>query len=323
MISKSKNSPINQKTRSSKREIDTLCKFAETLHGGKLVPIVNDYQKSKDPASNGKVTVVKKMRIVERVYGLKDRQNEEQLLISYTTQKRTAKPKIAIPKSTPKPDPTVTKVIEQPVETINISYNSNETHQFHGVIRYLTEKCGGNVHKEGIVNITSSSIIKESSTFDDGYPDPFNVADLDNIESSFASDYEKNAWLCYDFIQRRVKPSHYSIRTYVGGPNHLRSWRIEGSNDKMKWSKLDEQVSSELFDNIGKSITFHINKTVKVDFYRFLRVKLAGPTITGIHILNVSALEFFGEVAECNDEENKNVHEPLGKNLNSPRRQHS
>ncbi|KAK8871497.1 hypothetical protein M9Y10_007226 [Tritrichomonas musculus] len=276
--------PTINKSGKEKREIDELCKHAEKLHGGKLVPIVDketspEYKKT---ANQPQAHVVKKYRIVEQVYVLNGPQKEEQLMISYLQRR----PQTSKPKPTPK------KANEK---VIDITFNQKESGKFHGVIRYLTQKCGGNVHHTEVVNVTSSSIINENQDTEE-YPDPYHSVELDNVSSSFASDYEENAWLCYDFKERRVKPSAYSIRTYIYGPNHLISWCIECSNDQENWEVIDEQNSSKLFDNIGKSITFQIKSSVNVDYYRFIRIRLTGPTVTGKYILNISALEYFGSL---------------------------
>lgn len=39
---------------------------------------------------------------------------------------------------------------------IDISYDHTESGLFKGIIQHLTEKCGGNVHLEGLVNIIIS-----------------------------------------------------------------------------------------------------------------------------------------------------------------------
>jgi hypothetical protein len=71
--------------------------------------------------------------------------------------------------------------------------------------------------------------------------DPKRVADLEP-DSSYWSDYRekeediphtRNNWVCYDFKERRIVPTHYAIRTNGTGPGyaHLKSWLVETSKD--------------------------------------------------------------------------------------------
>ena len=127
--------PTINKSGKEKREIDELCKHAEKLHGGKLVPIVDKETSTgyKKTANQPQAHIVKKYRIVEQVYVLNGPQKEEQLMISYLQRcPQTSKPK-----------PTPKKANEK---VVDITFNQKESGKFHGVIRYLTQKCGGNVH---------------------------------------------------------------------------------------------------------------------------------------------------------------------------------
>jgi hypothetical protein len=87
-----------------------------------------------------------------------------------------------------------------------------------GIITGLTISCGGNVHERGLVSITDSS--HDS--------DPYSgkvAADLGDANSYLQSNNSPDQWLCYDFKNSRVSPTHYSIRTAAVGQNwhHLKS----------------------------------------------------------------------------------------------------
>jgi hypothetical protein len=116
-----------------------------------------------------------------------------------------------------------------------------------GIITHLTRECGGNVYEHQVVDVTSGSFEKETwesnpiSGILGNKPDfaAKNAADLE-AGSEFISDHRypsediphtRNHWLCYNFKQRRIVPTHYTIRTNDGGPGdeHLKSWLIEGS----------------------------------------------------------------------------------------------
>jgi hypothetical protein len=97
------------------------------------------------------------------------------------------------------------------------------------MIGYLTLKCGGNVHDNGLIEVTASSICGSSPSYH-----PKNAVDLQNRSSFFESKGEPNSWICYDFKDMEITPSHYSILSYPSEPNqndHPKSWCLEVSVD--------------------------------------------------------------------------------------------
>jgi hypothetical protein len=96
-----------------------------------------------------------------------------------------------------------------------------------GIIAHLTRECGGNVHDRHAVDITSGSFEKETcgaNPHSGAYDNLLryaakNAFDLET-DSPFLSAYRdeegviphtRNNWLCYDFKERRIVPSHYTI----------------------------------------------------------------------------------------------------------------
>jgi hypothetical protein len=95
----------------------------------------------------------------------------------------------------------------------------------NGIVSYPTWKCGGHICDHGIVSIDASSV-------NDPQNWPLrNVAYFEN-QNGFYTKKEPNSWICYDFKNMHIKPthySHYSRRDYNG--DHLRCWALEGSQD--------------------------------------------------------------------------------------------
>jgi hypothetical protein len=105
-----------------------------------------------------------------------------------------------------------------------------------GIIAHLTRECGGNVHDCSVVAVTSGSFEKEicganphSGTFkDDPRYAAKNAADLETcscFESAYRSSSEDilhtvNNWVCYDFMERNIVPTHYTIRASRLGPGY-------------------------------------------------------------------------------------------------------
>jgi hypothetical protein len=87
----------------------------------------------------------------------------------------------------------------------------------NGIICELTRKHGGNVHDKGIVLITSKSV-------SDG--DVNNLVNLGS-RSGFRSKDESGQWICWEFRENLIRPTHYTIRSSTD--NYPKSWVLEGS----------------------------------------------------------------------------------------------
>jgi hypothetical protein len=155
-----------------------------------------------------------------------------------------------------------------------------------GIVRYLSEKCGGNVHAKGVVRITASS---ESRWTPAQY-----LLDLDS-ENVFNSMGQQDQWFCYDFKDQRVILSHYSVRTYPYADCNPRSWVVESSVDGTMWTELDRKVESDDLCESNVFRTFPIAKPVQC---RMVRFRQTGPTRADSNTLNLTAFEVFGTVQE-------------------------
>jgi hypothetical protein len=164
-----------------------------------------------------------------------------------------------------------------------------------GIIAHLTRDCGGNVDDHGVVEVTSSRPLSGHAWYA-----AKNVADLDQSSrflSSFrdrADDipHERNNWICYDFNDRRIVPTHYAIRPAVP---RLKSWIIEASADGVKWREIDRREISEQFANEKVTKTFPIAGRTNC---RFLRLVNIGRNHGGNDALALEAWEVFGNLIE-------------------------
>jgi hypothetical protein len=149
------------------------------------------------------------------------------------------------------------------------------------IISYLTKKHGGNVHEKGIVTITSKSVD------DDPEFAPQNLADLTS-ESEFLSKKAPGQWVCWDFREMRVRPTHYTIGAFL-----MKWWIVEGSLDGESWTAMDQQTSDQTFKNGVRMRSFAV--TAKCRFIRLTQTA----NQPGHHLaLNRRAAEFFGTLSE-------------------------
>jgi hypothetical protein len=162
-----------------------------------------------------------------------------------------------------------------------------------GIISYLTSKHGGNVSDKNIVTITASGV--HSS----GYMAK-NAADL-AADSYWISANEDNSWLCYDFKDMRIKPTHYSVRSRCdGGSNefHPKNWIVEVSNDGSTWTSIDEHRNNSDLKGGNLTRTFTVSPC---DYCRFIRITQHGYnwySSGNCYYFVISSFEIFGNLRE-------------------------
>ena len=157
-----------------------------------------------------------------------------------------------------------------------------------GIIAHLTREYGGSVHDHGIVNVTASSVV--SSAF------PKNATDLET-RSFFISKPNSNSWICYDFKERRVLPTSYSVKSYDCGPGgwNLKSWVLEVSQNGSDWTVVDSRNDNHDLDDSLVTRNFTISQSPK-EAVQFIRLhQLANQN--GNHQLCIAALEIFGTLS--------------------------
>jgi hypothetical protein len=160
-----------------------------------------------------------------------------------------------------------------------------------GIIAFLTQRCGGNVHDRGLVNVASMST--------NGVNHPKHIADL-SVDSKFVSDGRSGQWISYEFRTGTVCPSGYAIRSqfdYGPGNCHPKTWVLEISMDGSTWAIVDERIDN--YELNGRNVTcyFGIREDLRQDC-RFVRLRQTGKTHNNNDYLHFSSLEIFGDFFE-------------------------
>jgi hypothetical protein len=173
----------------------------------------------------------------------------------------------------PKPEKSL-RAVELPMK---------EAEPLDGVISYLTKKHGGDVQEKGIVALTSKSA-------DTGpLASLKDVVDL-NSPFGFCSKSGPGQWVCWDFGEMRVRPTHYTIKCHFLG-----SWVVEGSLDGEGWTEIDRQTDSPAFNGSEGKGTFPVSKRAG---FRFLRLTQTDTDRSGRDCVQLQAVEFFGTLFE-------------------------
>jgi hypothetical protein len=168
------------------------------------------------------------------------------------------------------------------------------------------------VHGRHIVDVTFGSFEKETEGANP-HSGAFcnasnyaakNAADLET-DSYFCSAYRRkedilhtrNNWLCYDFKERKIVPTHYAIRTNLAGPgySHLKSWLVETSADGESWREVAREEGNEQLNGKWFTVTFAVAGGGEC---RFIRLVNIGRNQHGNDQLRISAWETFGGLIE-------------------------
>jgi hypothetical protein len=175
----------------------------------------------------------------------------------------------------------LTKTVEPLMKKVQCPLKEDKSAE--GMISHLTKKHDGNVHEKGVVTLTSSSIYEDNPKCAAKH-----VADLVG-NYWFMSGDQPDQWVCWDFGQMRVRPTHYTMRA-VG----LKSWIVAGSLDGESWVEIHRQTNSQTFKERNQA-SFAFGNT---DAFRFLRLIQTDKTHGGNNILDLRLLEFFGTLYE-------------------------
>ena len=163
-----------------------------------------------------------------------------------------------------------------------------------GIITYLTRKCGGNVAREKVVGVHGNFLF-DPSTYT--RLEPWDAVDWNASGlqgSTFSSTDEPNSSFGYDFKERRVTLTSYSICSST-----LRSWVLEVANERGEWVVVD---SHENEDCSGYSRAYKVRNFTLRDPpsgpFRCVGLRQTGESSSGDDCLNLNALELFGTLYE-------------------------
>jgi hypothetical protein len=172
-----------------------------------------------------------------------------------------------------------------------------------GIIANVTRECGGNVHDHDVVEVTCGSFEKETY---EAIWYAKNAIDLET-DSLFASAFRmkeediphtRNNWVCYDFKERRIVPTHYAIRTYNWNGSfgwHLKLWLVETLADGKNWRDVAREWDNEQLNGWSFTATFTVTGGGEC---RFIRLVNKGRNHFGTDRLVISAWEIFGSLVE-------------------------
>jgi hypothetical protein len=109
--------------------------------------------------------------------------------------------------------------------------------------------------------------------------------------------HTRNNWICYNFKEGKVAPTHYTVRTNHCNPGqpHLKSWLVETWADGENWREVAREEDNEQLNGKFFTGTFAV---VDGRECRFIRLVNIGRNHRGDDMLAISAWEIFGSLVE-------------------------
>ena len=126
-----------------------------------------------------------------------------------------------------------------------------EGKELNGIIRYLTNKTGQNVHDSGTIEVTSN--------YTDSVNPPKNVVDFDKENCYTSGNINTDACICFNFKDQEVEIWSYSIKS-ANTPVHSKSWVIEISSDGEKWEEIDSVSNCSELNGNNNIKTFEVQQ---------------------------------------------------------------
>ena len=167
-------------------------------------------------------------------------------------------------------------------------FSFNKSKPFNGIFSYLNKINNGNSHLKGILEIKVSSL---------GVRCVYKPEEVINseFEGEWSSENINNSWFLINFKDKKVDVRGYSIKTYNGSTNgtHLKSWKLEGSNDEETWIKLDE-VTNCIELNKPKGV--FSKEITSFGYFQYIRIFQTDKNCFGSNTMTISNLELFGNL---------------------------
>jgi hypothetical protein len=135
----------------------------------------------------------------------------------------------------------------------------------------------------GVVTITAKS------TFSDG-DSVANVAHFGSDWSAFTSKNRPDQWICWDFHEMRVRPTHYTMSSI-----RSKSWIIEVSVDEKSWTRVDWKENVQVFKDEWGTASFEVSYP---EAGRFIRLTQTAKNHCDYDFLSLKGVEFFGTLYE-------------------------
>lgn len=158
--------------------------------------------------------------------------------------------------------------------------------EFSGIIKYLTDKTGGNINDNGTIEISSNNI-NRGGGFKSYHPK--NILNSNQSDDYMAND-GKTAYIRFDFKDKMVELSNYTVKNTERG-GKIKNWVFEVSDDAVSWTEIDKR--NDFNFNSKRSWTFDVKNK---KFARYCQLRHDGPFTDMVYNLMINSMELYGKL---------------------------
>ena len=149
------------------------------------------------------------------------------------------------------------------------TYNPPINTSFEGIITALNKNYTSNWNNYVIVYPSSTSNV-------DNRDEAQCLIDRsilgDTIEKNWCSEARNNEYFILSFPHFYITPTFYSFKSKTSELNYPRTWKVEGSNNKGKWTLLDQKEDYDGLNEKGKELTFPFTKIYPFRYFKFTQL---------------------------------------------------
>lgn len=177
----------------------------------------------------------------------------------------------------------------------NVTKCDFEGNELNGIFSYLEREFNDDLFQSGVLKTAS---IPTSSTHG-------SVTDLLKYDSSHINDYfenqtvgeaqEANAWFEFDFCDRKVNITSYTIRSSNRSYVFLKTWKIVGSNDRKNWDTIYYKTDDSSLTGKRVQHRFDCNSNNQ-QYYRYIRFIQESSWNTYTYNISLTCFELFGSI---------------------------
>lgn len=168
--------------------------------------------------------------------------------------------------------------------------------RFCGIFKEMWKKANGNPMTNGLVDIEETTNSRQEYV---SYLIDQEMRDQEGW--SCVTDSSKGGSFIFDFKEKYVCLHGYMLKAHSrewSSDNFLKSWRLEGSDDKMEWEIIDEHIGSNiLLANMAEGYwSFQMTQS-----YRYIKLKMTDKNSSGSYKMALQAIEFFGLIQSSDE----------------------
>ena len=168
----------------------------------------------------------------------------------------------------------------------NTKRHQEQDDNFFGILNGLSNNNLIDLIQSGLIQITASS---------DNGNIPNNV--LKNDNSYWISNNVQNSWIQFDFKSTVISLVSYSLRSAY----EPKSWKIEGSNDSINFTLIDQRSNNTNDFKHGQYIEKHYHVNGSQDKFRYIRITQGDDgRVANDHYFYLYRVEFFGDLYDQN-----------------------